>query len=209
MTGTAAMSMRWAATQGKPCGHSARSRSQGLASAMSRYGKDRAVIAHTPGEGEYAAVLVITIGQSGPDSTITLTVVGGTLQCQVTELTTRQRQLLDLVADGHTNTQIARRLGITEGTVRKHLENIYRRLGVSSRTAAVTRALFSGRSSMPRPDHGPDIATGGWASPEACAPIQAHAARTAPSGPGNTTHAIDVAQVMAAFFVSHPLQSGD
>jgi DNA-binding CsgD family transcriptional regulator len=62
-------------------------------------------------------------------------------------LTARQRQLLDLLADGHTNAQIARRLGIAEGTVRKHLENIYRRLGVSSRTAAVTRALFSDRSS--------------------------------------------------------------
>ena len=56
------------------------------------------------------------------------------------ELTPRQRQLLDLVAAGHTNAQIARRLGIAEGTVRKHLENISRRLGVSSRTAAVTRA---------------------------------------------------------------------
>jgi DNA-binding CsgD family transcriptional regulator len=37
--------------------------------------------------------------------------------------------------------QIARRLGVTEATVRKHLENIYARLHVSSRTAAVTRAL--------------------------------------------------------------------
>ena len=40
-----------------------------------------------------------------------------------------------------TNTQIARQLGISEGTVRTHLENIYGRLGVSSRTAAVTRAF--------------------------------------------------------------------
>jgi len=57
------------------------------------------------------------------------------------ELTSRQRQVLDLVAAGYTNAQIARRLGIAEGTVRKHLENIYRRLQVSSRTAAITRAL--------------------------------------------------------------------
>jgi DNA-binding NarL/FixJ family response regulator len=45
------------------------------------------------------------------------------------------------VAAGHTNAQIARRLSVTEGTVRKHLENIYARLHVSSRTAAVTRAF--------------------------------------------------------------------
>jgi DNA-binding CsgD family transcriptional regulator len=62
----------------------------------------------------------------------------------VPRLTPRQTGLLHLVAAGHTNTQIARRLGISEGTVRKHLENIYDRLGVSSRTAAVTRA-FPGR----------------------------------------------------------------
>ena len=53
----------------------------------------------------------------------------------------RQQDLLRLVAAGHTNTQIARRLGICEGTVRTHVENIYEKLNVSSRTAAVTRAL--------------------------------------------------------------------
>ena len=56
-------------------------------------------------------------------------------------LTSRQKDLLRLLAAGHTNTQIARRLGISEGTVRTHLENIYGRLNVSSRTAAVTRAF--------------------------------------------------------------------
>ena len=59
----------------------------------------------------------------------------------VPKLTGRQRELLHLVAAGHTNAQIARRLGISEGTVRTHLENIYRLLNVSSRTAAVTRAF--------------------------------------------------------------------
>jgi DNA-binding CsgD family transcriptional regulator len=59
----------------------------------------------------------------------------------VPRLTPRQNDLLHLVAAGHTNTQIARRLGISEGTVRTHLENIYEKLQVSSRTAAVTRVL--------------------------------------------------------------------
>jgi DNA-binding CsgD family transcriptional regulator len=59
----------------------------------------------------------------------------------VPRLTPRQENLLRLVAAGHTNTQIARRLGISEGTVRTHLENIYERLQVSSRAGAVTRAF--------------------------------------------------------------------
>ena len=59
----------------------------------------------------------------------------------VPRLTPRQKELLRLLAAGHTNAQIARRLGISEGTVRTHLENIYERLQVSSRTAAVTRVF--------------------------------------------------------------------
>jgi DNA-binding CsgD family transcriptional regulator len=59
----------------------------------------------------------------------------------VPRLTPRQNDLLRLLAAGHTNTKIARQLGISEGTVRTHLENIYEKLGVSSRTAAVTRAF--------------------------------------------------------------------
>ena len=59
----------------------------------------------------------------------------------VPRLTPRQNELLRLLAAGHTNTQIARQLGISEGTVRTHLENIYEKLHVSSRTAAVTRAF--------------------------------------------------------------------
>jgi DNA-binding CsgD family transcriptional regulator len=65
----------------------------------------------------------------------------------VPRLTPRQTELLHLVAAGHTNTQIARRLGISEGTVRTHLEHIYGRLNVTSRTAAVTRA-FPGQAAV-------------------------------------------------------------
>jgi len=59
----------------------------------------------------------------------------------VPELTPRQWELLNLIAGGRTNTQIARQLGLSEGTVRTHLENIYSRLEVSNRTAAVVRAF--------------------------------------------------------------------
>ncbi len=59
----------------------------------------------------------------------------------VPRLTPRQWELLRLVATGHTNAQIARQLGVAEGTVRIHLGNVYQRLGVPSRTAAVIRAF--------------------------------------------------------------------
>jgi DNA-binding CsgD family transcriptional regulator len=64
-------------------------------------------------------------------------------------LTDRQRQLLHLVANGHTNRQIGRQLGISEATVRKHLEHIYERLQVTSRTAAVTEGLSAGYRDEP------------------------------------------------------------
>jgi DNA-binding CsgD family transcriptional regulator len=62
----------------------------------------------------------------------------------VPRLTPRQEELLRHVAAGHTNARIARQLGITEGTVHIHLENIYAKLNVSSRVAAVNLAFPAG-----------------------------------------------------------------
>lgn len=64
-------------------------------------------------------------------------------QSDTDRLTTRQVQILRLVRAGLTNRQIARTLGISEGTVRKHLENVQGRLGVHSRVAAVYAAFTS------------------------------------------------------------------
>ncbi len=74
--------------------------------------------------------------------------MAGRRRASVSPLTPRQTDLLRLVADGHTNGQIARRLGLSEGTVRTHLENIYGRLQVSSRTAAVLRVGEPGLESL-------------------------------------------------------------
>jgi DNA-binding CsgD family transcriptional regulator len=52
-------------------------------------------------------------------------------------LTPRERELVTLLAGGLTNRQIGRELGIAEGTVRKHLEHVYARLGVTNRVAAL------------------------------------------------------------------------
>jgi DNA-binding CsgD family transcriptional regulator len=52
-------------------------------------------------------------------------------------LTPREREVLELVARGRTNAEVARMLWISPGTVRKHLENAYEKLGVHTRTGAV------------------------------------------------------------------------
>jgi DNA-binding NarL/FixJ family response regulator len=59
----------------------------------------------------------------------------------IEELTARERDVLALVADGCPNREIALRLGVSEHTVKFHLASIYGKLGVSTRTQAVRRAL--------------------------------------------------------------------
>jgi DNA-binding CsgD family transcriptional regulator len=59
-------------------------------------------------------------------------------------LTRRQTEVVRCLAAGLSNAQIARDLAVSERTVGKHLEHVYARLGVTSRTAAVARALGVG-----------------------------------------------------------------
>jgi DNA-binding CsgD family transcriptional regulator len=56
-------------------------------------------------------------------------------------LTPRERQIVSWVAHGKTNREIAAVLWVAPSTVGKHLENIYAKLGVHTRTAAVMRYL--------------------------------------------------------------------
>lgn len=55
-------------------------------------------------------------------------------------LTTREREIVGLVAEGKTNAEIAAQLWVAPSTVKKHLENVYEKLGVSGRAAAATHA---------------------------------------------------------------------
>lgn len=59
-------------------------------------------------------------------------------------LTPREQQVAQLLADGLTNKEIAHRLGITEHTVKFHLNGLLRKLGVSTRTEAVVQAARLG-----------------------------------------------------------------
>jgi len=60
------------------------------------------------------------------------------------DLTAREREILGLVAEGLTNARIGRELWVTEQTVKFHLSNIYRKLGVSNRTEASRFAYTHG-----------------------------------------------------------------
>ena len=59
-------------------------------------------------------------------------------------LTQREREILALLADGFGNKQIAARLGISTNTVKTHLELLFDKLDVSTRTEAVTAAARMG-----------------------------------------------------------------
>jgi DNA-binding NarL/FixJ family response regulator len=60
------------------------------------------------------------------------------------QLTSREMDILRLVADGSTNPQIAERLFVSVDTVKTHLEHVYQKLGTGDRTAAVAEAFRRG-----------------------------------------------------------------
>jgi len=57
------------------------------------------------------------------------------------DLTEREREVLKLLVEGLSNTQIAVNLGVSSSTIKSHVSNILSKLGVASRTEAVTIAL--------------------------------------------------------------------
>jgi DNA-binding NarL/FixJ family response regulator len=61
---------------------------------------------------------------------------GGSGSYETDVLTRRELEILRLVADGHSNGELARMLWVTEQTVKFHLSNIYRKLNVANRTEA-------------------------------------------------------------------------
>jgi two-component system, NarL family, nitrate/nitrite response regulator NarL len=63
------------------------------------------------------------------------------------ELSHREHQVVTLVCEGLSNKEIAAKLGVTEGTVKAHLNSIYEQLGVRSRTELIV--ALSGRASKP------------------------------------------------------------
>lgn len=93
------------------------------------------------------AVRAVARGEPALDAAVTQKVMrqlSGASQSRVEALTEREVRVLRLAAKGLTNKAIGQSLSISDRTVQGHLANIYGKLGVGSRTEAVTEALKQG-----------------------------------------------------------------
>jgi DNA-binding NarL/FixJ family response regulator len=84
---------------------------------------------------------------------------------KIINLTTRQKSVLERLSQGETNKAIARTLGIREGTVKVHVRQIMRKLGVANRTQVAIASATGSKAGM-LVDHRsvedkPNLASGG------------------------------------------------
>ena len=89
---------------------------------------------HAPLSPEVARHLVDGVKQKTPTT--------------VFELTGREREVLELLAEGHSYDSIAKALSIGTGTVQNHVKSLYRKLEVSSKAEAVSVAMRAGLLSV-------------------------------------------------------------
>lgn len=88
----------------------------------------------TPVDPSVAGKLFNQVSQHAPEKDTTLS----------DKLSTRERELLSLLAKGYSNAEIASRLFLSEGTVRNYLSSLFTKLGVSDRTQAAVLAIKHG-----------------------------------------------------------------
>ena len=94
----------------------------------------RSILAVADGDAVFGAAVAARLNHyfDGPHTTV------------FPELTAREREILTLIATGTANKAIAQRLGLTEKTVRNNVSNIFAKLQVADRAAAVARARDAG-----------------------------------------------------------------
>lgn len=104
---------------------------------------------------------VQALQQASPSSTVIIVGVSSAVQENNEEasesllgvLSRREQEVLARVAEALSNAQIASRMGITEGTVKRHLRNIFAKLGAVSRMDAVIKGgVVSARPRQPDTD---------------------------------------------------------
>lgn len=116
--------------------------------AVLKAGANGYVLKTADGEEIVQAVRAVHEGKSALDPEIARKVMrrisGGSIVENIEELTSRELEVLTLVAQGYTNKAIGVQLGISDRTVQGHLAKIFGKLQASSRTEAVMRAVSSG-----------------------------------------------------------------
>ena len=104
----------------------------------------------TPRERLFPAIEAAARGETVLAPTVATRLVSRMRRPAEEALTAREVEVLALVAEGCTNSEAARRLYISEATVKTHLLHTYAKLGVDDRTAAVVAALERGIIALPR-----------------------------------------------------------
>ena len=90
---------------------------------------------------KYVPSIVLEDGGASPSAAIDAQIP---LDNPIRKLTRRERDVLSLLAEGHPNKEIARRLELQEVTVKVHLKGVFRKLGATNRTQAVRIAIELG-----------------------------------------------------------------
>ena len=98
----------------------------------------------TPREDFFAAVRQVAKGEAVLTPVVASRLMAHMRAPAEEQLSERELEVLALVAQGHSNQDIAKQLHISAATVKTHLIHIYGKLGVNDRTAAVTTALEKG-----------------------------------------------------------------
>jgi DNA-binding NarL/FixJ family response regulator len=98
----------------------------------------------TSREDLYSAIRATAGGDSVLAPGVAARLIGRMRAPAEEQLSSRELEVLQLVAEGNSNSEIASRLHISQATVKSHLVHIFGKLGVSDRTAAVTVALKRG-----------------------------------------------------------------
>ncbi len=125
---------------------------------MLRAGAAGFVLKGVPAETLQQAVRTVAAGESWLDPSVTAKVLAvfrevvapARAESALSELTAREREVLELIGSGLTNDEIAERLVLTAGTVKTHVNHIFYKLGLRHRAEAVIFAFDHG---LARPRH--------------------------------------------------------
>lgn len=109
-----------------------------------RTGATGYILKDLPREELFSAIRTAATGQSSLAPAVASRIVDRMRGPAEEALSSREIEILELVAQGTSNKQIAKTLWISETTVKSHLLHVFEKLGVDDRTAAVTAALKHG-----------------------------------------------------------------